>query len=76
MSPLAGLSEFELKVLQHLADEPGQKIRRAAIDLGVNSLEVNRVVYGPLKKFCTQDRDYGWSVNEEVMDALDKHPEG
>ncbi len=76
VSPLAGLSEFELKVLQHLADHPGQKIRRAAIDLGVNSLEVNRVVYGPLKKFCTQDRDYGWSVNEEVMDALEKYPEG
>jgi hypothetical protein len=66
------LGEFDLKLLRYIIANPGQKMRRAAIVLGVETTDVNRVLYGKLRALCTQSKDYGWTVNEGVEEALHK----
>lgn len=69
---LETLGGFEKKVLRYFADNPGDKVRHAANVLEVDAREINRVLYGPLKTLCTQGDGYGWSVNADVAEALER----
>lgn len=66
------LGVFELQVLWYFKENPGDKVRYAANVLGVDTREINRVLYGSLKSFCEQGSGFSWSLKEEVSSALDR----
>lgn len=67
---IAQLSEPALDVLRYFAANPGDKARYAGNVLDMDVCEVNRLLYGPLKKLCTQDSSFGWTVPPEVEEIL------
>ncbi|MCY1272047.1 Signature domain protein [compost metagenome] len=68
---LQRLGTFELRVLWYFVDNPGDKVRYAANVLDVDAREINRVLYGPLKAWCKQGDEFGWTVRPDVVSALD-----
>lgn len=75
-APLAkkidALSRMEMSILRYLKDHPGDKVRYVSNILQIAQREVNRLLHGPLKEFCTQDADYGWSLKPKVKVLLDR----
>jgi hypothetical protein len=69
---LLTLTTVELQVLRYFARNPGDKARYAANVLKVETQEINRLLYDPLRSFCTQVRDYSWSVKADVLAALER----
>lgn len=67
---IPGLSTFALRVLWYFVDNPGDKVRYAANVLGVEAREINQLLYGPLKGMCIQDQLHGWTVADEIREAL------
>ncbi|MFW3047246.1 hypothetical protein ACNQJ3_30535, partial [Pseudomonas aeruginosa] len=68
---LTGLKPSALKILRYFVDNPGDKVRYAANVFGVDSREINQILYGPLKDMCTRDEQFGWTVNEAARLALE-----
>ena len=68
---LAGLKPSALKILRYFVDNPGDKVRYAANVFGVETREINQILYGPLKDMCVRDEQYGWTVNEAARLALE-----
>lgn len=70
------LKPMGLKVLRYFAANPSDKARHAANVLGLTVQEVNKLLYGPLAKLCSQDAQYGWqltSMGTEELAAFEKH---
>ena len=57
-------------MLWYFVDNPGDKVRYAANVLGVEAREINQLLYGPLKGMCIQDQLHGWTVADEIREAL------
>lgn len=66
------LSPQALEVLRYFANNPGDKARYTANTLGIQTREVNQLLFGPLKKLCKQDAAFGWTVLPAVDAVLDK----
>lgn len=65
-TPRRSLSPKAQAVLQYFTDNPGDKARYAATILDMDTQEVNRLLYGPLKPWCVQDKNHGWIVTSSA----------
>ena len=70
---ISDLSPFALKVLQYFQDNAGDRVRHATKVLGVEAKEINQVLYGPLRKLCFQDDEYGWRLTGAAIAAIDAY---
>lgn len=70
LKEIGRLSNPALDVLSYFAANPGDKARYAGNVLDMDIREVNRLLHGPLKKLCTQDSSFGWTVSPEVDEIL------
>lgn len=69
---ISSLNLLELKVLRYFNDNPGDRARYAADVLGIDRTEVNRILYGPLKRLCRQNKEHGWKITESARLELEK----
>ncbi|HGJ7734245.1 TPA: EH signature domain-containing protein [Pseudomonas aeruginosa] len=72
---LASLKPSALKLLRYFRDNPGDRVRYAANVFGVETREINQILYGPLKGMLTQDGNFGWRLTDAIsreLDALDE----
>ena len=67
---ISKLGAFERRVLKYFASNEGDKARAAANVMGVSVKGINHLLYGPLKKLCVQDNQFGWHVKQIVIRAL------
>lgn len=72
---LAALKPSAFKLLRYFRDNPGDRVRYAANVFGVETREINQILYGPLKGMLTQDGNFGWRLTDAIsreLDALDE----
>lgn len=67
---LSSLNKTSLDILRYFRDNPGDKVRYAANVFGVETREINKLLYGPLRKMCKRDDQFGWRVISEVIEEL------
>src|SRR5690606_2079817 len=85
---LGSLKPSALKLLRYFRDNPGDRVRFAypgdrvrfaANVFGVETREINQILYGPLKGMLTQDGNFGWRLTDAArkeLDALDEQERG
>ena len=60
------MNELEQKIINIIKNEPGQKAKDIAKQLGIERKLINSVLYNRLKGKIKQDKDYRWYPNDAV----------